>query len=902
METDIVGATPYISLGMMLGDAHVGVLERCLKSVLNRSSGSLVDEIVLGWNGKDEKGLRAALGKLEYSSTELEGWWKGCAQNPPLKVVPFEWPGRFDTARNIYWKHCRGEWVVWVDGDDEVCDAGTPEGLKAIERVERDYGLPPMPTSVNAPVTLKAWLQNLPPKVNCVYTPYDYMTDENGYVQVRQKMKRIVRRSAGHIWHSPEQSGIHEILTCIGGVAEVMAETFGLLIQHHPSEDEVKRVTRNRAIVEQLTKPGTLSDPRHAYDVANAALTAGNIAMANEAISQAIIHAHNDMDAYTYRLARAFIGMQEGNPEKMLQEAFMAVGLLPEIRDAYFIACDAFYRMGKWLSVIEWFERGVAKTPTLLSRDQPLAVFIAPRAQAALSYAYIGLTEKALKLVEEMEKEYPKSGITIESGQKVRALAHQQGGEVALFNALDYTFAVSPSVAWKMVQALRSVHALDVLRSTVPWGALERRIEDAAVNHGFRLDGGVARFLDNGVINTDDVLDGIRRSNHALQPMTVEIVEERRAAKVVTRSRLNPNASRRIAFYAPTGIYRWECREFETLGMGGSESAVALLARELADLGHEVTTFTNKRSVPITALWRGVIEKDCSQYRPAEWNSDSIVVFCRAPWMAREDPPKSKNVWCWHQDNGYGNPWMWARDTAKRQQHLFVSNFARTSVLGDGGFVPTDSDLPGSAVIGNGILPEFGTPSKTRKLKTVVYASNPSRGLAALLKAWPLVLAQEPEAHLSVACEWNVMLATEQDEPGLSVLAKTQAIQAALDTTPNSTSLGWIPQSKVLELFRSSDVYAYPGGPMPEGFGIALVQAQAAGCKVVAPSEGALPEVLEDKATYWLRSKDPDEIARRILNAMRGGPAGEPRNLERHYWSSVADRFLTAVVSTAAST
>lgn len=902
---------PYLTLGMMLGDAHVGVLPRCLKSVLNRTSGEpLVDEIVIGWNGKDDAALYIALSQVEYTghlSKDLQGeliFITTRPNLPVLKVVPFEWPGRFDVARNTYWSHCRGEWILWLDCDDEIADAGTADGLKAIERVEKDYGIPPLTAaeaeeSEKNPTTFKSYLQKLPGQVNVVYSPYNYTEDEFGYVLVRQKMKRVVRRSAGHVWHSPEQSGIHEMLTAFGGVAEVMAETFGFLVRHHPTQSEVERTTRNREIVETLTKPGVSSDPRHAYDVANAALSAGNLQVANEAITQAIIHAHNDMDRYVYRLARAQLGLTEGQHEKMLQESLAAVGILPELRDAYFYACEAFYHMGKWASVVEWYERGVTKTPTLLSRDQPLAMFTAPRAQAALAHALMGRCDKAMELVLEMEREYPKAGLTIEAGKKIRAIAQRQEGEIVLFKTLEFLMSLSPNMAGEVLDALDTTHALDILRSTLPWSALQRKIRDAAGHRGVMIDKDVARFHDGGLINLDDVLDGLNQ-NH--QVLVAEELPENRSMRVLTQMRLT-KTPRRIAFYAPVGITRWMPSELDTKGMGGSESSVALLALELMGLGHDVTVFTNKPTHASTSLWRGVVLKDCTQFHPKEWVENDIVVYCRAPWAVREDPPTTKNVWCWHQDNGYSNEWMWNKATAKLQRHLFVSQFAMKSVFKDAGFVVDGSassiadELPAWVILGNGISPSCFTDWPTqRRANSVIYASNPARGLEALLDAWPLVLRVYPNAHLDVACEWSVMLATHQEAPGVAIVKTLERIQRKLHASPSTTALNWLQQDKLLEIFKNTQVYAYPGYAMAEGFGVALVQAEACGCHIVAPREGALGEVLS--TDFWLKNREPQHLAQTILNALDfanggGGEARKPLPNSKHRWAEVAKRFIS---------
>ena len=331
-------------------------------------------------------------------------------------------------------------------------------------------------------------------------------------------------------------------------------------------------------------------------------------------------------------------------------------------------------------------------------------------------------------------------------------------------------------------------------------------------------------------------------------------------------------------------------------------AAVALLAAELTILGHEVTVFTNKRGFAVTSLWRGVIQKDCSQYRPTEWRDNDIVVFCRAPWTVRDDPPATKNVYCWHQDNGYDNPRLWNPELVEKQQHLFVSKYAAGSLIqhaNDGVAVPAPLKLPKMNILGNGISIECATnwpESVARNPLSVVYASNPSRGLEKLLDAWPVVLQSIPTAQLIVMCEWRVMLMMVQAEPGAKPMDKLQQLRGRLGDSPNTISLGWQPQNRVLEVFKRSSIYCYPGGPMPEGFGVALAQAQACGCDVIAPEAGALPEVLGD--FYELRQGD---LATQLITQLRAPISDEQRRrqsawtLEKHAWPIVAKRFIEMV-------
>jgi len=170
------------------------------------------------------------------------------------------------------------------------------------------------------------------------------------------------------------------------------------------------------------------------------------------------------------------------------------------------------------------------------------------------------------------------------------------------------------------------------------------------------------------------------------------------------------------------------------------------------------------------------------------------------------------------------------------------------------------------------------------------------------------VLEAHPDASLTVCCEWKVMLATEQPEPGFTAPQKLQKLQGKLGQSQRTSSLGWLQQDQLLELMRQHETYCYPGGPMPEGFGVALVQAQASGCVVIAAVAGALPEVLDKRATAFGLddSSGPmrlgvDQTAQMLIAEMNKPLDPEERRLAaealiaKHSWPKVADRFLTAI-------
>lgn len=906
---------PYLSLGFMLGDAHVPVLRRFLLSVLVRSSGApLVDEIVLGWNGSEDTALRATLETLEYqlhdASSETQFW--AAPHKPPLTLVSFKWPGRFDTARNVWWKHLKGEWLLWLDGDDVVADGGTLEGLAAIEACMRDYNVPmPPPSSSPGGGTLKELLRSLPAGVNTVLAPYDYNVDANGYCVVRQNMKRLVRASAGHIWYSPEASGIHEVLLP-ARVQEASITTLGLLVRHLPVEEDAARIERNRTIMEAMlaARPkGVLlgPEPRFSYDLANVSIVAGDWAQADASLHDAIAAANNDADRYVYRLARSSLMLQRNNPQAALQEALAAVGLMPELQDAYYVATEALFHLQKWSGVVEFFERGRQKQAVLMALDQPMGKWVSPRMQAAVAYSKLEQPEKGVPLVLEARERYPLNTLCRELGESILDDAKAKVGREKLLDTIEWLAAgVSPALARAILQGVESAAAFRDFAKSMRVQRLGAKVSQEA---GFTVEQRPLQQEDaepwpstlsltkpgGEPMDLLDVLREAARDNMRL----LKVTPVGRGFQV----RWRPAVGRSFTFYCPAAVYEWKPSDVEVAGLGGSEGSVAYLARQLALMGRRVTVYSLSSS---SGLWQGkYAEKDFSveQHPLKDFYLDSrpgdILISCRAPWMAREVQPHVK-TWCWHQDNGYDNPWMWSSDAARHLVgNLHVSEWAKRGLLRELG-----EETGPHPVLGNGITQECLEWTAPRDPKHVLYASDPTRGLQTLLDAWPEVLKAHPNARLTVACDFRVMAVLHQPSPGLPALEVGVKLRQQMASLPNVIFKGWLAHPELLALMQTASIYCYPGGPMPEGFGVSLVQAQACGCTVICPPAGALPEVLDPANTFYGADVRPMTVEGVIyaLKARLDKPEPEIARrqaaealFERHGWPTVAARFVQLV-------
>ncbi len=111
--------------------------------------------------------------------------------------------------------------------------------------------------------------------------------------------------------------------------------------------------------------------------------------------------------------------------------------------------------------------------------------------------------------------------------------------------------------------------------------------------------------------------------------------------------------------------------------------------------------------------------------------------------------------------------------------------------------------------------------------------------------------------------------------------------------------LGELPSSSVRDEYRSADIFCLPS--LQEGFGIAFLEAMAAGLPVVACRAGAAPEVIEDGKTGLLCEPGSVTSLARSLRRLATSPGlrremGERgrRRADRHGWPRIAGRFLAS--------
>ena len=120
--------------------------------------------------------------------------------------------------------------------------------------------------------------------------------------------------------------------------------------------------------------------------------------------------------------------------------------------------------------------------------------------------------------------------------------------------------------------------------------------------------------------------------------------------------------------------------------------------------------------------------------------------------------------------------------------------------------------------------------------------------------------------------------------------------------------LGYMPETELPDLYRSADLFALctreePDEPDVEGFGLALLEAQACGIPVVGTRTGGIADAVHDGRGGWLIGQDDVPALQEILASLALNP-GEIRDMGRvarqrieseATWDHYIDRFMAAL-------
>jgi glycosyltransferase involved in cell wall biosynthesis len=290
-----------------------------------------------------------------------------------------------------------------------------------------------------------------------------------------------------------------------------------------------------------------------------------------------------------------------------------------------------------------------------------------------------------------------------------------------------------------------------------------------------------------------------------------------------------------IAIYTGAGWQEWSPVDIGRKGLGGSETAAAQVAEQLSKLGFIVTVYGGVEE----GCYRNVVYRSHLAFDPTERRE--AVISSRIPELF-DRQLNCRTRMLWMHDTDCADRLTPAR--AEPIDHvLCLSRWHDRHLRGMYPFIADKLRR-----IRNGVVPELYAAAEGEERKQrLVYTSSPDRGLDVLLELWPRIREQVPDAVFA-HCYTAVYDAIAEQQPALRDFRDKIA---RLDEQDGVQVLPALPQPELARLMRTSLVWAHPSWSGPadqvfnETFCIGAVEAQAAGCVVVASEWGALKETVK---------------------------------------------------------
>jgi len=330
--------------------------------------------------------------------------------------------------------------------------------------------------------------------------------------------------------------------------------------------------------------------------------------------------------------------------------------------------------------------------------------------------------------------------------------------------------------------------------------------------------------------------------------------------------------------------------------LGGSESGIVYMARELAECGHGVTVYCN---CPEPGRFENVTYTHYHQffthYHSAPW--DAVIAFRSFdPLLLGRIAPRMI-YWTGDASNqpslqNFGHPAL--------QQNVdlvfCVSGWHRDSFI-------QKFELPPEKVIAtrNGFVRDAVVTSGPRDIAKSAYTSTPFRGLDILLDVFPAIRRRVVSATLDVFSGMKVYGWTpEQDQ---------QAYGAIYDAAkqPGVTLKGSVNQRQLLRSLSKTGLLLYPN-TFDETSCIAAIEAQASGCVVVTSARAGLQETVLHQETGILVDGDPrsEEYKQLFVEAAIGlmsnlelfgrfSTRARERAFRQYTWSTIAAEWTNVL-------
>ena len=350
----------------------------------------------------------------------------------------------------------------------------------------------------------------------------------------------------------------------------------------------------------------------------------------------------------------------------------------------------------------------------------------------------------------------------------------------------------------------------------------------------------------------------------------------------------------KICFFA-LGSLPIHASSLEERPLGGTETGLIRVADILARKGHQVVVVTSHPDPLPFNLQGGPL------YVPPQilgqfggFDCFVAVQFWRS--LLENIPARKRFFWTGDGKEQFSNLGIGDPRVFNRVSKVFcASNWHRETLCAASG-IPLEK----AVVVGNGIyLPYFSDEVASRierESNRVVYTSAPYRGLE--LAAGYFKKLHEQIADLEFHVYAGLSIYDRDGAYQGPHAARYEELKSALQKMPGVIIHGNVKQRELAEEYFRARIFLYPN-TVDETFCITALEAQAAGCPVIASAVSALPETVGEGGIVIPGIPGSPEYSRAILAASlrlltddelwsQYSEAGRRRALSSMTWAHVA--------------
>lgn len=310
-------------------------------------------------------------------------------------------------------------------------------------------------------------------------------------------------------------------------------------------------------------------------------------------------------------------------------------------------------------------------------------------------------------------------------------------------------------------------------------------------------------------------------------------------------------------------------------GIGGSESAIISMAKELAAIGFDVSVFNDcEGSSDQPGTYNNVNYYPVRTLGTREFNFDivisqrTVVPFAPAHMYdaVKQPPPRDFPVELfeqvsrpeqlkilWMQDTFvWGDPILESLVTQNYINEVFVLSDWHASYTTHAVHGPRRNFevLKDKLFITRNAINRWidWVDVKQKDPNLFVYNASITKGMVPLVtKVWPKIRAQLPQAKLTVIGGCYQF----RDEPVSDAVKQVMQLQDSVKDDPSITFTGVISQPEIAKIMATASFNIYPGA-FPETSGISILESINYNTPIIGTRFGAMEETGTESASYYI--------------------------------------------------